>query len=247
MENNNSQVSTLSAEQQEIITSLVLNGDLSKMSPPQKVQYYNNFCNVLGLNPMTQPFDILTLSGKVKLYPNRSCTEQLRKMHGVSVYDMKHDKIGDDLYKVTSYARDASGKTDVATGVLSIAGLKGEALSNAIMKCETKSKRRVTLSICGLGMMDESEIEGMQQGAANSDIITTETIDTEYEEIDTADIPEEIVNAVKDADTIDNLKKVWSESSKELQDKPTFKQLVNKRKADLELSALQQKFGTDGK
>ena len=27
------------------------------------------------------------------------------------------------------------------------------------MKCETKAKRRVTLSICGLGMLDETEVE----------------------------------------------------------------------------------------
>ena len=27
------------------------------------------------------------------------------------------------------------------------------------MRCETKSKRRVTLSICGLGLLDETEVE----------------------------------------------------------------------------------------
>jgi hypothetical protein len=29
------------------------------------------------------------------------------------------------------------------------------------MKCETKAKRRVTLSFCGLGMLDESEVESV--------------------------------------------------------------------------------------
>jgi hypothetical protein len=38
-------------------------------------------------------------------------------------------------------------------------GLKGDALANALMKAETKSKRRVTLSICGLGMLDETEVD----------------------------------------------------------------------------------------
>ena len=32
--------------------------------------------------------------------------------------------------------------------------LNGEDLANAMMKCETKAKRRVTLSICGPGMLD---------------------------------------------------------------------------------------------
>jgi hypothetical protein len=38
-------------------------------------------------------------------------------------------------------------------------------MANALMKAETKAKRRVTLSICGLGMLDESEVESIP-GAA---------------------------------------------------------------------------------
>jgi hypothetical protein len=37
--------------------------------------------------------------------------------------------------------------------------LKGDALANALMKPETKAKRRVTLSIAGLGWLDETELE----------------------------------------------------------------------------------------
>jgi hypothetical protein len=40
-----------------------------------------------------------------------------------------------------------------------VKGLSGEALANALMKAETKAKRRATLSICGLGMLDETEVE----------------------------------------------------------------------------------------
>jgi len=43
--------------------------------------------------------------------------------------------------------------------VVSIAGLRGEAASNAVMKAVTKAKRRVTLSICGLRFLDETEVE----------------------------------------------------------------------------------------
>jgi hypothetical protein len=48
---------------------------------------------------------------------------------------------------------------DAAKGAVSVQGLKGEALANALMKAETKAKRRATLSICGLGFLDETEIE----------------------------------------------------------------------------------------
>jgi len=44
---------------------------------------------------------------------------------------------------------------------VNIENLKGEARSNAMMKAETKAKRRVTLSICGLGMLDESETDSI--------------------------------------------------------------------------------------
>ncbi len=36
-------------------------------------------------------------------------------------------------------------------------------LANAMMKAETKAKRRVTLSICGLGMLDETEMATVRE------------------------------------------------------------------------------------
>ena len=44
-------------------------------------------------------------------------------------------------------------------GKMSVCNIKtGDPIANAFMKAETKAKRRGTLSICGLGMLDESEI-----------------------------------------------------------------------------------------
>jgi hypothetical protein len=63
---------------------------------------------------------------------------------------------------VTARATMPDGRVDESIGALPIDKLQGEARANALMKCETKAKRRVTLSICGLGMLDESEIEGAQ-------------------------------------------------------------------------------------
>lgn len=143
---------------QNIISSLVLNGDLSKLSQEQKVSYYKSFCDSLGLNSLTQPFQLLTLNGKQRLYATKDATEQLRKIHGVSIY--KLDKsIESGLCIFTAYAKDKEGKEDASSGAVNIENLKGEALANAIMKAETKAKRRVTLSICGLGMLDENEVE----------------------------------------------------------------------------------------
>jgi hypothetical protein len=42
-------------------------------------------------------------------------------------------------------------------------GLAGEAYANAIKRAVTQAKRRVTLSICGLGMLDETEVDSVPE------------------------------------------------------------------------------------
>lgn len=148
-----------------VIEALVLNGDLSKMNDQQKVLYYKEYCNHLGLNPLTQPFKILNLQGKQIMYATKDCSEQLRKIHGVSVLDLEGHIDPDGTYVVTGKFKDKEGKMDVSTGVVFIDGLKGEAVANAKMKAETKCKRRGTLSICGLSVPDESEIETIDANA----------------------------------------------------------------------------------
>lgn len=142
----------------EIISNLVLQGDISKMSSAQRTGYYKQFCDSLGLNPLTQPFKIIKFQGKETLYATKDCTEQLRKIHGVSIFDLTSVTVN-GVHVVTAKAKDKTDRTDAATGAVTIEGLKGDMLANALMKAETKAKRRVTLSICGLGMLDESEIE----------------------------------------------------------------------------------------
>lgn len=141
----------------EVIEKLVLHGDLSGMQPQEKTTYYNGICRSLGLNPLTQPFAITKLNGKEVMYAKKDCTEQLRKIYGVSVTEIKTNQIG-DIYMVTATGTDRTGRVDSAIGAVSLTGKTGEALANQIMKAETKAKRRFTLSICGLGMLDETEV-----------------------------------------------------------------------------------------
>ena len=142
----------------KIIETFLRSGDLRELTSEQRVSYYNAFCGSVGLNPITRPLEFIVLNGKVVLYARRDCTDQLRKIHGVSITGIETRK-EDGLYVSVAHAKDKSGKVDVATGAVSVEGLKGESLANAIMKSETKAKRRVTLSICGLGLLDESEID----------------------------------------------------------------------------------------
>jgi hypothetical protein len=142
----------------QIIESVVIGGDLSKLTPTQRVNYYRQVCASLNLNPLTKPFDYITLNNKLTLYAKKDCTDQVRRNNGISITKLERERI-EDAYVVTAYAQDKSGRTDSSIGVVSIKGLVGDNLANAMMKGETKAKRRVTLSICGLGMMDESELE----------------------------------------------------------------------------------------
>jgi hypothetical protein len=151
-----------------LIEQVVMQGDLSKLNPEQRVLYYKKVCDSAGLNPFTRPFDYITLNGKLTLYAKKDATDQLRKVNGISI-DKLEDRIVDDLYIVKAFARTKDGRTDAATGAVTIGHLKGEAKANAIMKAETKAKRRVTLSISGMGLVDESETESIP-GAKTIDV-----------------------------------------------------------------------------
>lgn len=139
------------------IERVLVSGDLSKLSPEQRVSYVNATCNSLGLNPLTRPFEYVTLNGKLQLYAKKDAADQLRRINNVSIEKLDH-RVIEGVLMVTAHARMANGRTDQATGAVNLGQLKGEALANAYMKAETKAKRRVTLSICGLGFLDESEL-----------------------------------------------------------------------------------------
>lgn len=192
---NNTAVSTIENNnhtnmQLSIIEQVVMQGDLSRLNPEQRVIYYRKVCESSGLNPYTNPFAYISLNGKLTLYAKKDCTEQLRKINGVSIEGLD-DKVVDDLYIVKARARDKHGRTDESTGAVSFANLKGEAKANAIMKAETKAKRRVTLSICGMGWTDESEIDSIPHAAKVDVDLSTGEIKGQCEKIQP---PEQIIS-----------------------------------------------------
>lgn len=150
------------------VETVVIEGDLSVLAPAERVQYYQAVCESVGLNPLTKPFEYLRLNNRLVLYATRGCTDQLRSIRGIEVSKLERER-ADDLAIVVAYGRDRTGRQDSAMGAVSIAGLKGEALANALMKAETKAKRRLTLSMSGLGLLDEIEVESVP-GAWREDV-----------------------------------------------------------------------------
>ena len=173
------------------VEQALLIGDISQMSDEVRIAYYVATCRSLGLNPLTKPFQALkTDDGKVVLYPDKGCAEQLRKLHRVSVRVIERQII-EDLYIVTVRATTPDGREEESQGIVPIAKPKGtwedyeyrgekkrrfkpafdqdghEVMvplsvaerANAMMRGETKAKRRVTLAICGLGLPD-TDLEG---------------------------------------------------------------------------------------
>jgi len=144
----------------DVIAKVLLGGDLAQLTSQQKISYYRSVCESLGLNPLTKPFEYIRLSGREVLYATRNCTDQLRHAHRISVTITAREVI-EDCYVVTARAAFPDGRHDESIGAVPIAGLKGESRSNAMMKAETKAKRRVTLSLVGLSTLDESEVESI--------------------------------------------------------------------------------------
>jgi hypothetical protein len=158
-------------DRDRIMERVIAQGDLSALTPEQRVSYYNAVCQSLGVNPLTRPFEYIVLDGKLTLYARKDCTEQLRKLNGVSIWKTEQREEA-DCWIVTAYAKTSDGREDIDDGVVYIKGQLGPTRANAIMKAITKAKRRVTLSICGLGFLDESEIDsipGAQQIASPED------------------------------------------------------------------------------
>jgi len=153
-----------------LIEQVLIAGDLAQLTPAQRASYYLETCRSLNLNPLTRPFEYLSINGKLTLYARKDATDQLRRLHGISVEIVGREQT-EDLYVVRARATTPEGRVDEATGAVSIAGLKGEQLGNALMRSETKAKRRVTLSIVGLGWIDESELDGVPRARVVSSAV----------------------------------------------------------------------------
>ena len=144
------------------IESALMDGDLSGLNPEEKLAHYQSVCETVGLNPLTQPFQYITLNGKLKMYALKGATDQLRKIYNINCKITKTEYM-EDIYIVIVEVKDSKGRIDEDMGFAKIAGLKGDMLGNAMLKAVTKAKRRATLSMCGLGMLDEEEIKSINE------------------------------------------------------------------------------------
>ena len=108
------------------------------------------------------------------------------------------------MFLVVAKVANKTGRTDVSTGAVSIGGLKGENLANALMKAETKAKRRATLSICGLGFLDgETELGDISEATRSplndelDSMPADATVPSALEDMQHVDEPKDMVPDLK--------------------------------------------------
>ena len=172
---------SLASQISDSIERVLILGDLKDLTPEQRIEYARAMAKSLGLNIITRPFDYILFREydegpeRLELYLNARGAAQLRKIHRIGIIpgSLKRE-IHDEHCMVGVDVKDGWGTTDSATGSLSLYKFKkvggarekvplvGREWDNAIMKCETKAKRRATLSICGLAMLDDSQLDTMQ-------------------------------------------------------------------------------------
>jgi hypothetical protein len=143
----------------EVLEKVVVDGDLSRLTPTQRMGYYRAVCESLGLNPLTRPFGYIRLDGKLILYAHKNATDQLRRIYKISI-EIVDKRIENDIFIVHVKASTPEGRADEDIGAVSLKDCHSEDdRVNRLMKAVTKAKRRVTLSLVGLGFLDESELE----------------------------------------------------------------------------------------
>lgn len=146
-------------------------GSIMSLAPSQRSSYLYWLAKSLGLNPYVRPFDLIAgQNGTLVVYANRSASDQLRQVHKLTQkiqYQgpliLGPDKYDETVYQVIIETTDGQ-RTEIENGCVSILELRGEALANAVMKAVTKAKRRGTISFCGLGFPDESELGSWNSG-----------------------------------------------------------------------------------
>lgn len=147
-------------------------GDLSKLTQEQQRDYVLAACDFLGI---PADLDLVNLtwmdSGdgarKLLLYIRKGATDIIRDHRKINV-DKLEVANGDGYVGWIATGRDSTGRQEIAVGAISIKGLTGRAVADAVKTAQTQALRRMTLQFAGGGFLDESEIHEKTTNILNS-------------------------------------------------------------------------------
>jgi hypothetical protein len=184
---------------------LVVTGDLIFLTPEERVRFYVQTCDSMGLDFRTRPlqyFEQVDRNGKrvLILYALRGASVQLSAKHNLSV-KMSEATFSHDAVMFMATVRNVEGREDYAVGAGSLKGLEGKEYADAIMAAQTKAKRRGILDFVGSGLLDESEVEGMRGSTVD---VTASSEFQDYAKIPQAPAPASSDAPSKEVLSIDN-------------------------------------------
>ena len=165
-------MTTALAKNPDKMLALLSTGDMKSLSPDERLAYFKARCEHAGLDPLSAPFEWMTLQGKLTLYAKKTATDQLSSLHKLKVTIVSDKVIADAVYVVRARAEAPDGRVKEEDGAVPIKGLDPQALANAVMKASTKAARRAVLAITGLSMLDETEVEAIPGAKTGEPTIT---------------------------------------------------------------------------
>jgi hypothetical protein len=151
---------------------LVIQHDLSKLSPEELTQYLRDVSAFIGLDPDLNGLDTIWMQNEngpgqsLVVYARRGTAEILRDINGIEV-DSLTDKMVNGSIVFTATGKNKDKRQEIATGSKYITGLQGKALDDAIMTASTRAIRRLTMQFTKLGILDQSEVEAVVGSTAN--------------------------------------------------------------------------------
>lgn len=184
-------------EQEEIMSRILMTGDISGLTHKQQWEYTKLVCAHVGIDPVTLPFKKIVKKSKEgaiiseTLYATKACGDQISRKHDLTVIPADVEileKLG--IAKCRAKAsepedhtgrirkREASAYTTIDYFVAANQKqlLRGDDLCNALMRCETKACQRAILGLIGLGMPSETELETIAE-ITTSPIISSGIVD----------------------------------------------------------------------
>ncbi len=204
-------------------------GDFSVLSNEERNIFVEHICETYGLDKSSVPVRFVTdnKSKKVIPYLARTATDQLRMNLNISVVEQNVQFSPNGIACiVTVKVQDDKGRTDMDVGSVFLGNATGDDYAKQIMACVTKAKRRATISLSGIGILDEAEIMSM----------TSEEVLAKSKEL-------ELDFDLISQSTNDELKEI-SEANKELI-KKVFDNAESNGTMNTSLEYLKQKFKKD--
>lgn len=154
-------------------------GDLAMLPDSEKDKVLLKMCEHYSLDPVLRPFILIKLNGKEVWYPTKAATDQVAAKFNLTreVIEIKENIERGILECRVKITQENSNRIETcvaavsimefarnqATGKVEPQPMRGEAYANALMKVETKAKRRATLGWLGIADMQDPGEESMPE------------------------------------------------------------------------------------